>query len=351
METLIPSLKKHITTVFELLLNKDVEGYAALIIDAEWMKDTPVPPSKFKNTKTELTNGFKDLIDELDDAKVYSSEPKIKDISIKDLKGFLHFTDHNYDMVIENDYFILEINGEVLGNTKTDVYKEARALSITIVKNKKKQKKIKAKKSESFIKSVARYKEFQEDLELNPKSTIAAIEVTEKKLNVSIPKGLKEVYIKHCNGFGESENEELVLFKHEEITGIMDFFQEQVNEGSGHNVFTETHLDERKLTDEEQQLVKQLNENVFIFAVNWFEDQNLDLVLFNTKGQFGGILYDHHNEYSYLDDYLKPFTTEARWHSDFNTFFSELITCCLEEFDEDYDYEKTAQNALFWKED
>ena len=161
------------------------------------------------------------------------------------------------------------------------------------------------------------------NLEVRPVIQKETIQQIEQKLNTNIPQFLKTFYTDVGNGYME-DNENITVFPADKIIGIVDFFQAQINEGTGYDIYTEDDFGS-KLSAQETAYLKQLNSTYFVFVVSWGDYQQLELLLFDTSHHFYGLSYDIDEEQYLFATYLKDFSKTVRKHKEGSYLFCKFI--------------------------
>lgn len=131
----------------------------------------------------------------------------------------------------------------------------------------------------------------------NEKASLKDIANTEAKLNVTLPKELKEYYTHMNNGSGTSIHkfldESLEVFPHKKIMGITDFIQYLIKDMDSFDAYKTHSSADILLTKTEKKLVKDNNNEFFIFAIYWRRDWNdMDMFFFDKEHNIYAFNYD-----------------------------------------------------------
>lgn len=171
--------------------------------------------------------------------------------------------------------------------------------------------------------------------EKNDKASLEEIRQSEKRLHTTFPSALIDYWYRVSNGDKRKRDyDSFELFSHQNIMGIADFYNYYWNDIQGvkTDVFT-SHT----YTQEEKKFIKDINENYFVFAVDWKSDLNfMDILIFNKKHNCYGFVFDQDVD---LLSYIKDIENGKHvQYDDILQFMTGYInTLISENIDEDND--------------
>jgi len=160
-------------------------------------------------------------------------------------------------------------------------------------------------------------------------ATNELIEKIESDRGVKIPTDLKRIYLEEGNGIQYDEesfreDEFFHLYPVENIITLYDFFKIQCS-------YFDISM-KRKYSDEILAEIEKIAKTLFVYAVSNSErEQFVDLFLFDTKGNFYTLNYDHDEIFIYYEVYLKDFYQKTK---NYNLF--EFLYAYIKNEAEDY---------------